>query len=69
MPPDFFRPPLFSSALRFEKPKSWSHEFDHLRPFGVGLALTDLFENGTVVAIAERIEEPSKGKSFESEAA
>jgi amino acid adenylation domain-containing protein len=39
------------------------------KSFGVGLALIDLFDNGTVVAIAERIEQLSKGKSFKSEAA
>jgi amino acid adenylation domain-containing protein len=39
------------------------------KSFGVELALIDLFDNGTVVAIAERIEQLSKGKSIESEAA
>jgi acyl-coenzyme A synthetase/AMP-(fatty) acid ligase/acyl carrier protein len=39
------------------------------KSFGVELALIDLFDNGTVVAIAERIEQLSNGKSFESEAA
>lgn len=34
------------------------------KSFGVELALIDLFENGTVAAIAERIEQLSKGKSF-----
>jgi len=37
--------------------------------FGVELALIDLFENGTGIAIAERIEQLSKAKTFESEAA
>ena len=39
------------------------------KSFGVELALIDLFDNGTVVAIAERVEQLSKGKCFESEAA
>jgi len=39
------------------------------KSFGVELALIDLFDNGTVVAIAERIEQLSQGKCFESEAA
>jgi amino acid adenylation domain-containing protein len=39
------------------------------KSFGVELALIDLFDNGTVVAIAERIEQLSNGKSLESEAA
>ena len=39
------------------------------KSFGVELALIDLFDNGTVVAIAERIEQLSKGKCFEPEAA
>ncbi|HET9183950.1 MAG TPA: non-ribosomal peptide synthetase [Candidatus Angelobacter sp.] len=39
------------------------------KSFGVELALIDLFETGTGIAIAERIEQLSKPKSFESEAA
>jgi acyl carrier protein len=39
------------------------------KSFGVELALIDLFENGTGIAIAERIEQLSKAKTFESEAA
>ena len=39
------------------------------KSFGVELALIDLFDNGTVAAIAERIEQLSKGKSIELEAA
>lgn len=39
------------------------------KSFGVELALIDLFDNGTVVAIAERVEQLSQGKCFESEAA
>jgi acyl carrier protein len=39
------------------------------KSFGVELALIDLFDNGTVIAIAERIEQLSKGKCVESEAA
>jgi amino acid adenylation domain-containing protein len=39
------------------------------KSFGVELALVDLFESGTVVAIAGRIEQLSKAKSFESEVA
>ena len=39
------------------------------RSFGVELTLVDLFEDGTVIAIAERIEQLSRAKSFESEAA
>jgi acyl carrier protein len=39
------------------------------KSFGVELALIDLFESGTVIAIAERIEQLSKAKPFESEAA
>jgi amino acid adenylation domain-containing protein len=38
------------------------------KAFGVDLALIDLFDNGTVFAMAERIEQLSKGKSFESHA-
>jgi amino acid adenylation domain-containing protein len=50
---------LFGAQLIVEVKKS----------FGVELALIDLFDNGTVVAIAERIEQLSKSKSMESEAA
>jgi amino acid adenylation domain-containing protein len=39
------------------------------KSFGVELTLVDLFEDGTVIAIAERIEQLSRAKSFESEAA
>jgi amino acid adenylation domain-containing protein len=39
------------------------------KSFGVELALIDLFDNGTVVAIAEKIEQLSKGKCFGAEAA
>jgi acyl carrier protein len=39
------------------------------KSFRVELALIDLFDNGTVVAIAERIEQLSKGKCFGAEAA
>jgi amino acid adenylation domain-containing protein len=39
------------------------------KALGVELALIDLFDNGTVVAIAEKIEQLSKGNAFESEAA
>jgi len=39
------------------------------KSFGVELALIDLFDNGTVIAIAERVEQLSQGKCFESEAA
>jgi acyl-CoA synthetase (AMP-forming)/AMP-acid ligase II/acyl carrier protein len=39
------------------------------KSFGVELTLVDLFEDGTVIAIAERIEQLSRAQSFESEAA
>jgi acyl-CoA synthetase (AMP-forming)/AMP-acid ligase II/acyl carrier protein len=39
------------------------------KAFGVELALIDLFDNGTVVAIAERIEQLSQNKSMRQEAA
>ncbi len=39
------------------------------KSFGVELTLVDLFEDGTVIAIAERIEQLSRAKSFESEVA
>jgi amino acid adenylation domain-containing protein len=39
------------------------------KSFGVELGLIDLFENGTVSAIAERIGQLSKGNSLESEVA
>ena len=39
------------------------------KSFGVELGLVDLFENGTISAIAERIGQLSRGKSLESEAA
>jgi len=39
------------------------------KSFGVDLALIDLFENGTVVAISERIQQFSIDKNFKAEAA
>ncbi len=39
------------------------------KSFGVQLTLIDLFEDGTVIAIAERIEQLSRAKSFESKVA